>query len=130
MGRGVGHSTLVEGAPLCGVEPGTRQDGDRAGTLEVVQRRRGLAEPDPILAMERWRKRWTVSEWRAFLAAAEASDDLNPLRQFTHNGRPLGSPEFVSALEAQTRRTLAARKGGRPKQCSTDSHQSTLTFVA
>jgi putative transposase len=90
----------------------------------------GLADPNPVLAIERWRKRWTVSEWRAFLAAAEASDDLNPLRQFTHNGRPLGSPEFVSALEAQTRRTLAARKGGRPKQCSTDSHQSTLTFVA
>lgn len=90
----------------------------------------GFAEPDSILAMERWRKRWTLAEWRAFFAVAETSDDLKSLRQFTHTGRPLGSAEFVAALEQRTRRTLAPRKAGRPKQTSTDSRQSTLTFVA
>lgn len=80
--------------------------------------------------MERWRKRWTVPEWRAFLAAAESSDDLSTLRQFTHTGRPLGSPEFVAALEEQTRRRLTARKGGRSKEPVPDSNQSTLNFVA
>ena len=91
---------------------------------------RNLTAPDPVLEMERWRNRWTVSEWREFLAVADTPDDLNALRQFTHTGRPLGSAEFVAALEERTRRTLTPRKAGRPKQTSTDSRQSTLTFVA
>jgi putative transposase len=90
----------------------------------------GFTDPDPLLEMERWSNRWTVSEWRAFVSAAETSDDLNALRQFTHTGRPLGSAEFVAALEEQTRRTLAPRRAGRPKRNSNDSRQSTLTFVA
>ena len=90
----------------------------------------GFTDPDPLLDMARWRKRWTMPEWRAFLAGAETSDDLNLLRQFTHTGRPLGSAALVAALEEQTRRTLAPRKAGRPKQNRTDSRQSTLTLVA
>jgi len=90
----------------------------------------GFVDPDPVLAMERWSKRWTVLEWRTFLAVDEDPDDLNALRLFTHTGRPLGGRVFVDALEERTRRTLAPRKAGRPKQISTDSRQSTLTFVA
>lgn len=90
----------------------------------------GFAEPDQVLEMDRWSKRWTVPEWRAFLSVAETSDDLIALRQFTHTGRPLGSAEFVAALEEQTHRTLAPRKPGRPRQTSTDSRESALTFVA
>lgn len=90
----------------------------------------GFTDPDPMLTMERWRKRWTVAEWGAFLAAAETSNDLSTLRRSTHTGRPLGSPEFVASLEERTRRTLSPRKGGRPKAPSTGPRQSTFTFVA
>ena len=89
----------------------------------------GLASPDPMLEMERWKKRWTVAEWREFLAAAVTADELSDLRQYTHTGRPLGCPEFVASVEEQTQRTLVPRKGGRPKATGTD-FQSTLTFVA
>ena len=90
----------------------------------------GFTDPDPLLEIARWSKRWSVPEWRAFLSVAETSDDLNTFRRFTHTGRPLGSTEFVAALEEHTRRTLAPRKAGRRKKHSTDSRQSALTFVA
>ena len=90
----------------------------------------GLASPHPLLALQRWSKRWLVAEWRAFLDCAVAGDDCAALRQSTHTGRPLGSPEFVTSLEERMQRILTARKGGRPKASVTDSHQSRLTFVA
>ena len=90
----------------------------------------GLREPDPLLDMERWQTRWTVAEWREFLAGEESAADLRALRHSTHTGRPLGTPEFVAALEQQTSRSLAPRKGGRPKKCAPDPRQATLTSVA
>jgi len=71
-----------------------------------------------------------VREWGQFLADAESAGDVISLRQSTHTGRPLGTPEFVAALEQLTLRPLAPRKGGRPKKPSTDSRQPSLTFVA
>jgi hypothetical protein len=71
-----------------------------------------------------------VTEWSRFLTDAESAVDCTALRQSTHTGRPLGSPEFVAALEQLTLRPLAPRKGGRPKKPSNDSRQSSLTFVA
>jgi DNA-binding NtrC family response regulator len=76
--------------------------------------------------MERWGKRWSVSEWRSFLAEAEAPAALDRLRPFTHTGRPLGSPEFVIQLEGSTSRPLAARKRGRPKTATPDLVRSAL----
>jgi putative transposase len=89
----------------------------------------GHAGPNPVLEMERWRQRWAVGAWREFLAGAESEAEVISLRQFTHTGRPLGTPEFVAALEKQTLRPLTARTGGRPKR-QPDPSQSTLTFVA
>ena len=80
--------------------------------------------------MERWRKRWTVTEWKQYLTAAESQADLTTLRHCTHTGPPLGSPEFVAALEKSTVRMLAPRKGGRPKKTSAESKQTGLAFVA
>lgn len=90
----------------------------------------GFTTPDAILKMERWSQRWTVAEWRSFLAEAESAAALEALRQFTHTGRPLGTPEFVTELEAATLRPLAARKRGRPNRAETDLRQLNLISVA
>lgn len=90
----------------------------------------GLASPDPMLEMERWSKRWKVDEWWEFLVDAEAVSDESRLRRSTHTGRPLGSPEFVAALEQQMSRPLAPRKGGRPKKVASDAPQLSFTSVA
>lgn len=90
----------------------------------------GFTTPDAILKMERWSQRWTVAEWRSFLAEAESAAALEVLRQFTHTGRPLGTPEFVTELEAATLRPLAARKRGRPNRVETDLRQLNLISVA
>jgi putative transposase len=84
---------------------------------------------DPLLEMEPWRKRWTVAEWRQYLTA-ESPADRTALRQNTHSGRPLGTPEFVAALEQSTLRLLAPQKGGRPKKPSPDLRQRGLAFIA
>jgi|SRR5271165_1597687 len=90
----------------------------------------GTTKPDATLEMERWRKRWTTSEWGRFLADAESAADVSALRHSTHTGRPLGSPDFVAALEELTSRPLAPRKGGRPKKPAADSSQASLISVA
>ena len=56
--------------------------------------------------------------------------DLAALRHCTPPRPPLGTPDFVAALENSTLRHLAPRKGGRPIQSSSDSSQPSLTFVA
>jgi putative transposase len=90
----------------------------------------GLAEPDPLLEMERWRKRWTAGEWRDFLGKAQSADEANRLRCSTHTGRPLGNPDFLAALEDLTSRPLAPRRGGRPKKPLADRRQDILIAVA
>ena len=70
------------------------------------------------------------AEWRAFIADAESSADVNPLRRATHTGRPLGSRDFVAGLEELISRPLTPRKGGRPKNPATDCRHATLTSVA
>ena len=88
------------------------------------------AAADALLEMEPWRKRWTVTEWGQYLADGELQTDLVELRQFTHAGRPLGTPDFVAALEKSTMRPLFPRKGGRPKKPSHDTKQMSFSDVA
>jgi len=82
-----------------------------------------------LLEMEHWQKRWTVAEWREYVAEGESQNEVRALRQCTHTGRPLGSTEFVTRLEQATLRPLAPRKGGRPKKPAADSGQDGLAFV-
>jgi len=84
----------------------------------------------PMLEMERWRKRWTPADWREFIDDTEPSDDLSALRHSTHTGRPLGTEDFVKALEELTSRPLAPRRGGRPKKPVADRRQASLISVA
>jgi putative transposase len=83
-----------------------------------------------VLDMERWRKRWTVAEWRQHLAAGESASDVATLRQYTHTGRPLGSETFVADLEHSTLRALIPRKAGRPTKRVQDPQQDGFTFAA
>lgn len=90
----------------------------------------GTAVSSPWLEMEQWRKRWSVAEWNQYLAGREEPSDLAALRQCTHTGRPLGTPDFVTALEQSTSRPLAPRKGGRPKKSAANCEQLGLDWVA
>jgi putative transposase len=110
----------------------------RAGLVETAESWRwssagahcGSAFPDAMLDMERWRRRWTPAEWVQHLADAEAESDPPALRESTHTGRPLGTPEFVAELERSVSRSLAPRKGGRPKKPQRDLLQPKLISVA
>ena len=110
----------------------------RAGMVATAERWRwssagthcGATGPDAMLEMERWRKRWAAAEWAAFLGMAETPTEISEIRRSTYTGRPLGTEEFVAALEESTQRPLAARKAGRPKKPAGDSAQAGRTFVA
>jgi putative transposase len=109
----------------------------RAGMVESAEQWRwssagahcGTAAGDPILEMGRWAKRWTPEEWIKFLAA-ESPAEVSELRRSTHTGRPLGTPEFIAALEKSTLRRLAPRKAGRRRKFPLDASQASLGFVA
>jgi hypothetical protein len=45
-----------------------------------------------------------------------------------HTGRPLGTQEFVHALEEAIDRRLVPQKGGRPAKPRPDTRQSDLDF--
>ena len=98
--------------------------------LQKTSRLSHVSVPDAMLEMKRWSQRWTPAEWVEFLAAEESPTDLRELRRSTHTGRPLGTPEFVEALEKSSLRPLAARKAGRRARPGGDTLQAGLTFVA
>jgi|SRR5581483_10377515 len=110
----------------------------RAGMIEVAERWRwssagahcGTVAADAMLAMERWRRRWTAAEWGKFLAAAESLVEVCELRRSTHTGRPLGTAEFVAALEQSTSRHLSLRKAGRKKKSADEASQLKVSLVA
>jgi REP-associated tyrosine transposase len=88
----------------------------------------GIAAPDACLTLEPWREHWTVARWRDFLGEGETESQLAAIRQSTHTGRPLGTPEFVEALERTMSRRLLPQKGGRPAKSVLDQRQGVLEF--
>jgi putative transposase len=88
----------------------------------------GLAEPDTCLDMDYWNQSWSSESWREYLALEESPEDIAEIRQCTHTGRPLGSPEFIRSLEQLTLRRLASQKGGRPAKSVSNQKQQVLTF--
>jgi hypothetical protein len=93
-----------------------------------------LAEKRVFIGYPPWRRGVpynpdkTGSTWRRYLAAGEMESKLAAIRQCTHTGRPLGSTEFVQALEGSMKRRLAPQKGGRPPKACLDARQSELAF--
>jgi len=88
----------------------------------------GTAEPDVILEMNTWRQHWSHTSWREYLATQTSEAKHTAIRKCTHTGRPLGTPEFIAALEERMRRKLAPKKGGRPETSRVDRDQSELKF--
>ena len=85
---------------------------------------------DGLVDLEMWRNRWSAEEWREFLACASGADEEDEhIRLYTHNGRPLGSLEFIRQLEQGTGRLLTARKGGRPRKRQAEPGQGRLVFA-
>ncbi|HET6215481.1 MAG TPA: transposase [Acidobacteriaceae bacterium] len=74
----------------------------------------GVEVGNELLDLEVWRNNWTASAWRHYLAAGEMESKLAEIPRCTPTGRPLGSTEFVQALERAMKRRLAPQKGGRP----------------
>lgn len=88
----------------------------------------GTAQPDVVLEMEMWRKRWTFAAWREFLSEQDVEEENAGIRQCTHTGRPLGTPEFIEGLEKSLQRQLAPQRGGRPHNPAPDKDQRVLVF--
>ena len=75
---------------------------------------------DPVLDC-RWVKyfgRWDYGEWREILSTGVSSAEGESIRRATHTGEPLGSGEFVAALEKQAGRRLRVLARGRPQRKS------------
>lgn len=86
---------------------------------------------DGLVDLEMWRSRWSAEEWREFLAFTNGADEeAERIRQSTHNGRPLGTSDFVRHLEQGTGRRLTARKGGRPRKQLAQPGQGPLVLAA
>ena len=83
---------------------------------------------DAFVSMELWENHWTNVSWREYLAAGETETELASIRQCTHTGRPLGTQEFVHALEESMERRLVPQKGGRPAKPRPNTRQSDLDF--
>jgi putative transposase len=88
----------------------------------------GLRPPDSWLELEPFTSAWQPAEWREFLSQAGAIEEVDAIRKSTHTGRPLGTPEFVLALEETLGRRLAPQKGGRPPKAPKDERQERLSF--
>jgi len=85
---------------------------------------------DGLVNLEMWRSRWSAEEWRGFVACASGvGEEAEHIRQYTHNGRPLGSADFIRQLEQNTGRLLTARKGGRPRKRPAEPGQGRLAFT-
>jgi hypothetical protein len=71
---------------------------------------------DPVLDC-RWAEylgAWNYGEWREILSAGMSGGECDTVRHATHTGEPLGSPEFITALERQAGRRLRVLARGRP----------------
>src|ERR1017187_6547727 len=78
--------------------------------------------PSFLVPMLRTSREAWCSPRRDGAKVGQPQPDLPAPRQCTHTGRPLGTPDFVAALENSTLRYLAPRKGGRPIQSSSAEH--------
>ncbi len=107
----------------------------RAGMVEAAEDWRwssaavhcGLIGNDGLLELAPWQKRWESSSWREYLQEKDSEHEATAIRECTHTGRPLGSAQFVRAMEAETQRCLAPLKRGRRKKVN-DKRQVALAF--
>ncbi len=86
---------------------------------------------DGIVSLEEWTVRWRPGEWREFLRPGrheiDETADAALFRAHTHSGRPLGSAEFVRAIERRTGRRLTPSRGGRPRKVRVEQEGLAMT---
>jgi putative transposase len=90
----------------------------------------GSAAAESWLGMELWRGNWSAAGWREYLEAGESQAVLTAIRHNTHTGRPLGSADFLSAVERQTKRRLALQKRGPKREAKLGDNQGMFSFGA
>lgn len=89
----------------------------------------GEVEENNLVALAAWQDHWSPDRWRQFLRAEQRESEWLAIRRCTYTGRPLGTTDFVSALEERTQRSLAPRKGGRPRKPGQKAEQGKLAFA-
>jgi len=87
---------------------------------------RALAN-DGLLELGQWQERWDSSSWRQYLREKDSEEETAAIRECTHTGRPLGTAEFVRAMETITQRRLIPLKRGRSKKVK-DERQGVLSL--
>jgi len=87
------------------------------GNTQAVPSSQGGTDAAELVELEEWRRDWTTEEWGPWLRQGEErTDGARAIRDATHAGRPLGSPEFVAGLEERWERKLTPGKAGRPRK--------------
>lgn len=74
----------------------------------------GAKDPADLVDLEQWRRDWSNEEWAQLLRGG--TEEPAAIREATYAGRPLGSSQFVAALEERLGRGLAATRTGRKSQ--------------
>jgi hypothetical protein len=87
----------------------------------------GMTANDGLLELALWQQPWDSSSWRQYLRKKNAAEEAAAIRECTHTGRPLGTAEFVQAMETITQRCLIPRKRGRRKKVK-DERQGVLSL--
>ena len=57
-----------------------------------------------------------VTDWRGYLRNSSEEEKAKVLKQAGRVGSPLGSDDFIEALEVQLGRTLQSQESGRKKK--------------
>ncbi len=83
---------------------------------------------DSLVEISDWQQSWKPEGWTEYLAAAVEEAETGAIRQSTHSGRPLGTPEFVKTLERNLKRSLLPQRGGRPRKKDADMRQEVIAF--
>ncbi len=81
----------------------------------------GLADPPELLDLPFHTQAGGPQRWAALLAEPEELIDIRSLQRGTFNGRPLGSDEFISALEQTLHRPLRSHQGQRPQSSAANA---------
>jgi putative transposase len=75
----------------------------------------GFTDPPELLDLPFHAQAGGTQRWAALLAEPEELIDIRALQRGTFSGRPLGSDEFVTALEQTLHRPLRSHQGERPR---------------
>jgi len=87
----------------------------RAETYEWSSARAHVRrEAHPLLAPFPLQR--AIPDWSAYLGQKESAGEIDDFRQHERTGRPLGSEDFITRLEALTGRVLVPGPKGRPRK--------------